>query len=223
MVNTLMFCVNILVICADCAGHRYSEFYGIEELNSSKHKLAKSKNFQPNGHVQPYELNSKYPNTIKNRIPKRDTPWSHVLRDIKIQRATFDQAVFATGLSKLLQLLLVSIGAELAAWPWNTLVKFEHSTIQQLKTDILAASRTTKSVFLWDKVDQMLFTGPPHSSPKLSPQWNQIESKHAKRTWEVTHDLDFATESWMQLLVYFAPFFQPSCNVRRRFLIEKDS
>ena len=165
MVNTLMFCVNILVICADCAGHPYSEFHGIKELNSSKHKLAKSRNFQPNGHVQPYEF--KISKHYQEWNSKRDTPWSHVLRDIKIQRATFDQAVFATGLSKLLQLLLVNIrcwAGRLAMEYFGQAWTFNYSAAHDWYS---CSFQDNKIVFLkWDRVDQMLFTGPPHSSPK---------------------------------------------------------
>lgn len=178
-------------------------------------------------------MNSKYPNTIKNGIRKGTHLEAMFWETSKFNGPPLTRPFSQQASRSFCNCSWSIFGAELAAWPWNTLVKLEHSTIQQLTTDILAASRTTKYFFLNGIESIKCCSLDPHiRPPKLSPQWNQIESKHTKRTWssmasgshsEVTHDLDFVTESWMQLLVYFAPFFQPSCNVRRRFLIEKDS
>lgn len=151
MVNTLMFCVNILVICADCAGHRYSEFYGIEELNSSNTNL-------PSRRISNQTVMSNHMNLIQN---------IQTLSRIEFRKGTHLEAMFCetsnpTGhlwpgrfRNRPLEAFATAPG-QYRCWagrlPWNTLVKFEHSTIQQLKTDILAALGQQK-VFLWDKVD----------------------------------------------------------------------
>ena len=117
------------------------------------------------------------------------------------------------------------------SWPvameyFGQVWKFNYSAAQDWYSCSLAQQTC---FFLLDKVDKMLFTGPPHSSTKVSP-WrrsSQNTQNGGGLLWpevhiEKSHTI-CVTESWMQLLVYFAPFFQPSCNVRRRFLVEKDS
>ncbi len=169
--------------------------YGIQELNSSKHKLDKSKKFQSKSHVQPEEeLNPKYPNTIRIAF-RRGTHLEAMFWEASKFNAPPLTRPFSQQASR--SFCNCSWSTSVLSWPvameyFGQVWQFNYSAAQ----DWYSCLAQQTWFFLLDKVDKMLFTGPLHSSTKLSP-WRR-SSQNTKRRWssmvsgshrEVTHDL----------------------------------